>query len=179
MTNIHPIVVHFPIALFITGLVMDVIGHLFQKETAKKIGLVLVVLGAVGALAAMVTGNFAEEQVEDRLSRAGKQVLDRHEDLGKLTTYLLLVVAAIRVLIATGWLNRWRFVAGAALAIYLIAGVIGLGTLIMTGYYGGELVYQYGAGVQLSPPEMEPQSNQATPPPPPRDDDHDDDDDDE
>jgi len=74
-------------------------------------------------------------------------------------------------LIATGWLNRWRFVAGAALAIYLIAGVIGLGTLTVTGYYGGELVYQYGAGVRLSPPAMEQQSNQATLPPPPHDDD--------
>ncbi len=173
MTNIHPIVVHFPIALFITGLVMDVIGHLFQKETAKKIGLVLVVLGAVGALAAMVTGNFAEEQVEDRLSRAGEHVLDRHEDLGKLTAYLLLIVAAIRALIATGWLNRWRFVASAALAIYLIAGVIGLGTLTVTGYYGGELVYRYGAGVQLSQPIVE-QQGEGLPPPPP-DDDHDDD----
>ncbi len=168
MTNIHPIVVHFPIALFITGLVIDVIGHLFQKETAKKIGLVLVILGAVGALAAIFTGNFAEEQVEDKLSRAGQQVLERHEDLGKLTAYLLLVVAAIRAMIATGWLNRWRFVAGVALAIYLIAGVIGLGTLTMTGYYGGELVYQYGAGVQCSQP-MEQQGEEL--PPLPHDDD--------
>jgi uncharacterized membrane protein len=170
MTNIHPIVVHFPIALFITGLVIDVIGHLFQKETAKKIGLVLVILGAVGALAAMVTGNFAEEQVEDKLSRAGEHILDRHEDLGKLTAYLLLIVAAIRALIATGWLNRWRFVAGAALAIYLIVGLIGLGTLTVTGYYGGELVYRYGAGVQLSQPTGE-QQGEGLPPPP-----HDDDD---
>jgi uncharacterized membrane protein len=38
MTNIHPIVVHFPIALFITGLVIDVIGHLFQKRPRRRSG---------------------------------------------------------------------------------------------------------------------------------------------
>lgn len=169
MRNIHPIIVHFPIALFITGLVIDAIGHLWRKETAKKIGLVLVVLGALGALAAMVTGTLAEETVEERLSKAGEKALDLHEDLGKLTAYLLLVVAALRVVIATGWLSRWRLVAGVALAIYLIAGVIGLGTLTVTGYYGGELVYQYGAGVQLSQPVLGHQSDQL--PPPPHDDD--------
>lgn len=169
MTNIHPIVVHFPIALFLTGFALDVIGHIFQRETLKRAGLILVILGALGALAAMLSGQVAEESVEEQLSKAGERVLDTHEDLGKLTAYLLLAVAAIRVLIETGWLNRWRLVAGAALAIYLIAGVIGLGTLTVTGYYGGELVYRYGAGVQSWQPVMEQQSEGL--PPPPHDDD--------
>lgn len=172
MTNIHPIVVHFPIALFLTGFALDVVGHLFQREALKRAGLILVVLGAVGALAAMLTGQFAEESAEAGLSAAGERVLDQHEDLGRLTAYLLLAVAGIRLILATNWLSRWRWVAGAALAMYLIAGIVGAGTLTATGYYGGELVYRYGAGVQLSQPAMELQDHQIALPPPPRDDDN-------
>jgi uncharacterized membrane protein len=174
MPNIHPVVVHFPIALFLTGFVLDAIGYLFQRETLKRAGLILIVLGALGALAAMLTGQFAEESVEERLSGAGKRVLDTHEDLGKLTAYLLLAVAALRLILATSWLNRWRWAAGAALAIYLIAGIVGAGALTATGYYGGELVYRYGAGVQLSQPAMELQDNQNAPSQPPGDKDDDD-----
>ncbi|MFN4218440.1 MAG: DUF2231 domain-containing protein [Candidatus Bipolaricaulia bacterium] len=170
MTNIHPIAVHFPIALFLTGFALDVIGHLLQRETLKRVGLILVVLGAMGALMAMLTGQFAEEAVEERLSGAGERVLDTHEDLGKLTAYLLLAVAAIRLILAASWLSRWRWVAGAALAIYLIAGAVGVGALTVTGYYGGELVYRYGAGVQLSQPALGLNSDQAMPPPPDDDD---------
>lgn len=169
MTNIHPIVVHFPIALFLTGFALDVIGHLLQRETLKRAGLILVVLGAAGALAAMLTGQFAEESVEERLNGAGERVLDTHEDLGKLTAYLLLAVAAMRLMLATNWLSRWRWIAGAALAVYLIAGAVGVGALTVTGYYGGELVYRYGAGVQLSQPALGLNGDQA--PPPPHDDD--------
>lgn len=165
MTNIHPIVVHFPIALFLTGFALDVMGHLLQRETLKRTALVLVSLGAIGALAAMLTGQFAEESAEESLIAAGERVLDLHEDLGKLTAYLLLAVAAVRLILATRWLNRWRWVAGAALAIYLIAGVAGVGTLTATGYYGGELVYRYGAGVQLAQPVTELPGNQTAMPP--------------
>lgn len=106
MTNIHPIVVLFPIALFLTGFALDVMGHLLQRETLKRAGLIVVCLGAVGALAAMLTGQFAEESAEESLTAAGERVLDLHEDLGKLTAYLLLAVAAVRLILATGWLNR-------------------------------------------------------------------------
>lgn len=175
-TNIHPIIVHFPIALFLTGFALDVIGHLFQRETLKRVGLILIVLGALGALAAMLSGQLAEESVEEHLSGAGERVLDTHEDLGKLTAYLLLAIAAIRLILAASWLSRWRWAAGAALAIYLIAGVLGVGALTATGYYGGELVYRYGAGVQLSQPALGSSGDQtALPlPTPGRDDDDDD-----
>ncbi len=173
MQNIHPIVVHFPIALFLTGFALDVIGHLLQRETLKQAGLILVVLGALGALAAMLTGQFAEESVEERLSSAGERVLETHEDLGKLTAYLLLAIAAVRLILMTTWLRGWRWAAGIALGIYLIMGVVGVGALTATGYYGGELVYRYGAGVQLSQPALELHSDQATMPPPPHNDDDD------
>ena len=178
MTSIHPIVVHFPIALFLTGFALDVIGHLFQRETLKRMGLILIVLGALGALAAMFTGQLAEESVEERLSGAGERVLDTHEDLGKLTAYLLLAVAAIRLMLATSWLSRWRLAAGAVLAIYLMLGGVGVGALTATGYYGGELVYRYGAGVQLAQPAMDLQDHQ-TAMPAQRDHDHDHDKDDD
>ncbi len=151
MPNVHPIVVHFPIALFITGLVVDVLGHLAERETLKKMGLVLVVLGALGALAAMLTGLSVEETVEAGLSEAGEAVLDNHAQLGQLTAYLLLGVAVLRILLATTWV-KWPAVFGATLAVYLIAGVVGLGLLTVTGYRGGQLVYEHGAGVKLTQP---------------------------
>jgi len=71
MPNLHPLVVHLPIALLIVGFLFDVFGLLMRKDWAKRAGLVLIVLGSVGALTAMLSGSAAEEAVEAALSETG------------------------------------------------------------------------------------------------------------
>lgn len=149
MPNLHPMVVHFPIALLIVGFLLDVFGLLLRKEWAKRAGVVLVVLGSLGALAAMLSGSAAEEAVEETLSGGGKGMLESHSALGEWTAYAWLAIAALRLLIAAPWLKKMQ---NAAWGAYLLGAVAGLAMITLAGYRGGELVYTYGGGVQLNAP---------------------------
>ena len=149
MPNLHPLVVHFPIALLIVGFLFDVFGLLLRKDWAKRAGLVLIVLGSVGALTAMLSGSAAEEAVEAALSETGEEMLEAHESIGQWAAYAWLAIAALRLLIATPWLKK---VQNAAWGMYLLGAVAGLAMITLTAYRGGELVYTYGGGVQLNAP---------------------------
>jgi uncharacterized membrane protein len=56
-THIHPMIVHFPIALIIVGFLADLIGILLKKEFFSRTGFYLLILGTLGAVTAYITGN--------------------------------------------------------------------------------------------------------------------------
>ncbi len=151
MLNLHPLVVHFPIALFITGFVVDGFGWLLRRGTVKRIGLALVLLGVLSTVPAVLTGlaieATAEAQLQNRLG--AEAVLEAHEELATTTAAVLLGVALVRLALGTEWLWRQRAWGRGLLATYLVVGTLGLGMLALTGYRGGELVYRYGTGVEL------------------------------
>ena len=66
--NIHPLLVHFPIAFFVIYSLFELIP--FKKITAQPywfyIKAVLIFLGVAGALAAGITGNLVEKQYFDQ-----------------------------------------------------------------------------------------------------------------
>jgi len=149
MPNLHPLIVHFPIALFVTGFLIDGLGWVMRRENLKKVGLVLVFLGALGTVPAVVTGLAVEETIEEQLESVpgGEAALEAHEGLAIPTAGVLLGAVVLRLGLGTGrwaW-GRWLLIA------YLIVGVLGLGMLTATGLRGGELVYRYGAGVEATP----------------------------
>ena len=144
MPNLHPLVVHFPIALFLVGFVIDALSWLLKNETLKRAGLIMVLLGALTAIPAVVTGLAIEETIEAQIEAlsGAEAALEAHEELAIPTTVVLLGAALLRL----GLVVRPRL--RALLALYLAVGAVGLGMLAVTGYRGGELVYRYGAGIQ-------------------------------
>ncbi len=154
MPNVHPLIVHFPIALFSAGFLVSMVGYIFRKDILKNAGLVMVILGAAGALAAALSGEEAEEAVEKFLSGEGEQALESHETFGGITAYILSAAALLNLLGAVFLKNRRR-AAGALLAAYVAAGILGVIMVNVTAYKGGRLVYEYGAGV--SRPALEKQ----------------------
>ncbi len=139
---IHPMIVHFPIALILVGFLFEVFGMLSKKEFYSKSAFLLLLLGAAGVIAAYITGNRAG----DGLSEVGslKQALESHEDSALVTVVLIGAVAAARiVMVATKRFSgalRWS-----AVALYFV----GVLSIIRTGHLGGTLVYRHAAGVQL------------------------------
>ena len=53
---IHPLFVHFPIALFATGFFFDVIAQLFKKEELEHVGFWSMLMGLVSCLFTNMTG---------------------------------------------------------------------------------------------------------------------------
>jgi uncharacterized membrane protein len=142
-SHLHPMIVHFPIALLIIGFISDIAGLISKKEFFGKMGFYLLILGTIGVVAAYFSGNFAGEGVEEAGSL--EQALETHEHAALLTLWLMTGAALVRI--ALVWLKKYTGIVRYAAVALFFAGVL---SVARTGYYGGELVYKHAAGVQFN-----------------------------
>jgi len=138
LTNLHAMVVHFPIALLITSVVLQA-ASLHPKLTAsmRPAALFSLVLGTIGAAASVLTGP------EDN-ARGITNLVRVHERWAQLTTLLFIALTVIQMWSA--W-RRKRQSAAQAVAL-LVVSAIGLGMLAYTGLVGGQMVYEQAIGVR-------------------------------
>ena len=137
--DIHSLIVHFPIALLVVGVICDAIGIFNQRDFLLKTGYLLFSLGALTAIVAALTGDSAAELAQHIDNIAID--LDDHDTLGTVTTLLAVAITLIRT-----HLNFKKQFTGTIRYIYLILALIVAGLVCTAGYTGGHLVYHYGAG---------------------------------
>jgi uncharacterized membrane protein len=141
-THIHPMIVHFPIALLIVGFVFDIISLFFKKDFFSWAGFTLLVLGAIGTIAALLSGNLAGSGITEEGML--KQALEIHESAAELTIWLVSIAALFRIVIV--YLKKYS---GALKALSMVLFLASVLAIARTGYYGGELVFKHAAGVEL------------------------------
>jgi uncharacterized membrane protein len=135
---LHPILVHFPIALLFASVALNLAGYIFRIVNLTRAGFYLLALGVAGAgVAALVGPDHATG------SAAADALLILHQNFALLTVALGVSLLLVRFFAAEGIVNPW------ALLYFLVALTL-LGVLALTGYYGGELTYHQGAGVVTS-----------------------------
>lgn len=154
MQNWHPAFVHFPIALLLAALVLEILAALSRKESLRHGATCCLVLGAVGGLAAMVTGLQAEETV--RHSEAAHEIMETHEKLGIAVFILAAALSIVRLL---GWDRT-----AAARAVFTLALAATVALVLYGGYLGGRMVYEFGVGTSLAAVQAE-GSEEASPEP--------------
>jgi uncharacterized membrane protein len=140
----HPTVVHFPLALVVTSAAFLVAARLVRQErhaaTLATVGTWNLCLGAVSALFALGTGLAAVLHLH--VSSAVHQAISTHVRWAIFTSLALLLAAVWRGGgSAQDSRPSWLF-------IVVLLGVTA--ALIVTGYHGGQNVYRYGVGVQLT-----------------------------
>ena len=145
---IHPMLVPFPIALWIFSLISDVVyglgwGGILWNEMAFY----TMAGGILGALAAAVPG------LIDYLSMSDQQT----SKIAK--THMIVNLTIVGIFIADLWL-RTMFAPDAGLPVVL--SVIGVALLGFSGWLGGELVYVHGVGVESSPESSRSQAQRTT-----------------
>jgi len=133
--DLHPAVVHFPIALAVVGALMELIYMLLQRSWVRWCGPVLLTLGLAGSGVAYFSGNAVHDKAVDQ--GVPHAAIEKHEQsclwaLGSLGLATLLSWA-VRTSGRGLWLSALVAIAAAGLTVY-------------TGYLGGELVYRHGAG---------------------------------
>ena len=138
MHPIHPMVVHFPIALLLASTLFDALAFRWRSQQFRDTSLSLLVLGILAAGVAVLTGHFAEETVE----RSGipKQAIEIHEELGGSVFWVFLGLLGLRLASFWGWIREQP-------RLVLIIGLGGGLLLMIASYFGGDLVYRFGAGV--------------------------------
>ncbi len=140
--NMHPLVVHFPIAFWVAATLAWFFAVLRRKDDAWRFGLWLHLFALVGAAVAVALGYWATESMGH--DSPGHDLVHVHRDF-------MLVASAMAVLVTGGaWWKRdagrgWRL--GFALASAVLLTVMTLGA-----DRGAELVYRYGVGVSRETP---------------------------
>lgn len=141
--NLHPLVIHFPIALLFAAGLVDAIGLLFKtKPMWKNAAFLLYILGALAAVGALFSGKQAADSVF--LATEANAILTEHADLGHWVVYFFGGYALIRAIVFFAKLDDRM---GLRFMVFLI-GLGGLALVWFTADHGGQLVYQYGVGVQ-------------------------------
>jgi uncharacterized membrane protein len=140
---LHPILVHFPIALLPTAILFEALGALWGRDFFRPVATWLLGLGLLGGIVATLAGLWNEEAVV--AAGVPETAIDRHESLAFLT------LAVFTVLLAMRWLRGRRWIPEHP-AVFFSIGLVGLALLGATGYFGGDLVYRYGAGVERAAP---------------------------
>lgn len=142
LTHLHPMIVHFPIALLIVGFLSDIVGLLKKREFFTQAGFYLFSLGALGVIAAFITGSQAGDGIVEE--GALKKALETHEEAATLAIWVASIAALFRI--ALFLLKKYS---GVLKMVSLALGLLAVMAIARTGYYGGELVYKHAAGVQL------------------------------
>ena len=137
MEGLHPLVVHFPIALLLTAVGVDTLALLLKRPALHRIALWNLCLGTLGAAAAVMTGLQAEDVAKHSFEIW--QLITWHKRLGFCTLILGLMGGGWRLLKRDRLTPRARWLAmGLAVAM--------LTTVSWGAYLGGRLVYEFGVG---------------------------------
>ena len=86
LAELHPKVVHFPIALLLTYVALELIGIVFKKEFYQKAAHLLLFLGVIGALFAVLTGNQAHSAYK-YWSESSSELFNEHQTFANLTVW--------------------------------------------------------------------------------------------
>ena len=143
----HPYVVHFPIALFVTAVLLDIACLLRRRATwLDRAAVTLHVLAVLGAGLAIWTGKMAASEL-GTVQPEVAVLIGEHSDRAFFTLIGFIGVLLLR------FESFWRDRAESEISleqIRVIALAVEIGVvwlLVETARRGGMLVYEYGVGV--------------------------------
>ncbi len=139
--NLHPLVIHFPIALIIVAAFADLVDVLCGRpKWLASAATTLFAFGAAGAIVACLSGQQALETV--LMPGMAHPIVEAHRTWAFATTFYFCVLTVIRVGTAfrTPLARRYR-------VVLLLASLVGVAGLQQTAERGGRLVYEQGVGV--------------------------------
>lgn len=141
--DIHPYVVHFPIALLITYSFLEIAGIIFNKEFISKSALLILCFGVVSALAAVFTGNLASEQFSN-WTEESKALMTEHQSFATYLLWYVFLLSGFRIILIT----KKKFI-GVAKYTFILLALIVIFLVYETGIRGGNLVMKFGVGTEL------------------------------
>ncbi len=135
LSHLHPMLVHFPIAIIVFGFIADFASLIFKKEAClSKTGFYLLIVGAFSAIVTVLTGILFTSEMT---GSAGK-IMETHELFAWITLSLVILTSVLRTYLLVKKKEN--------LNLKWIAFVLyGLTTISVsvTGFFGGTLVYNY------------------------------------
>lgn len=135
--NLHPLFVHFPVALLALAVLAQLSVLFFPKNTNLKwLTFFLLLGGFIGAWVAVQTAVHISGDADDKAI----EIFETHRLFGLYTLWFSLAATLIRFATIKWFRKKW-------MEIILTAIILTTGTLVaITGHHGAQLVYIYNVG---------------------------------
>jgi len=142
MENIHPLIVHFPIAFLNGFFIMELLGFILKKEDLRTAATWMLYLGALGAIAAVSAGLWAAYTVPH--TDKEHEIMADHRNLMLTVLGLAIVLSIWRFRVKGVFSFKWQ-------VLHLVLALVTLGVMASGADHGGLMVYKYGVAVKAVP----------------------------
>ncbi|MCX7797835.1 MAG: hypothetical protein N2249_04340 [Melioribacter sp.] len=146
LSEFHNKVVHFPLAIFVLYFLFEFAGVILSKNYLHQSALILLILGVLSSIFSVITGNQAKQLANNLIS--GKylliQLLEKHESYATVTIWYFTTLLFFRIYLITKKKFNYKYQ-----ILFVLLSFIGAVLILITGYTGGILVYDYGLGTKL------------------------------
>lgn len=145
--HIHPMLIHFPIVLYLMAVGLQLLVLLRHDDLSANACLANTALGALllAALAAVVAAIFGDIALDHAVEIGfAKAPLENHGDFGTTTMTFMLLLGAFHIAARR---FHWQLAGGRGWLLWLVA-LLGMVLLLVTAYFGGNLVYEMGVNVK-------------------------------
>ncbi len=135
--QLHLLTNHLPIIGTMAALLVVVLGMLRKNDGAISTGLIIYVVMAVAVIPAYLSGEEAEERVEN-IAGVNESVIHEHEEMAELSLWL----TSLSGLLAIGALftrSKQSALAPKFALAFVVLAVIAFGQAARTGHEGGKI----------------------------------------
>lgn len=95
--HLHLVVNHLPIIFPIVGIIILLIGIFSKSEVTKRNAYIIFILGAIASIAAIVTGENAENSAT-QIAGLSENLIEKHADVSEIFAILTYVLGGISLL---------------------------------------------------------------------------------
>jgi uncharacterized membrane protein len=144
---VHPMLIPFPLALWVTSFIVDVIFYFYRNTTLLLISKFLLAAGIIGGLVAAVPGIIDWLAIKNQ---EVKRIANWHARFNIIALLIFAVSLYLRTHYGAPWIG-WR------LTVPFLISLVGVILIGISGWLGGDLVYKHGVSVapQHDSPEEE------------------------
>jgi uncharacterized membrane protein len=135
--HIHLLITHLPVFGSILGGLVLAHGIWSKSDQTKIAAYNVLIISSIGAAIAYLTGEGAEEAVED-IQGVAKNMIEQHEDFAMFALVGLIAVGVVSI-IGLYFTIKKSSLASTVAILTLVVAIISFGLVARTGYLGGQI----------------------------------------
>lgn len=135
--HFHLLVNHLPIIFPIVGVIVIIVGLIAKSEAVKRTAYLIFAIGAMTSIAAMLSGEEAEEVVE-KISGVTKNYIERHEETAEVFSILTYILGGLSLIGLWASFKQKSF-SNYITILTLVFALVALFFAQQTGTTGGEI----------------------------------------